>query len=64
MDLATPRSLLVVVETTPQLAPLGMRSCDFKGFSIRRIRLRRPGVIRSLPADPLLAFFPSEVSPR
>jgi len=64
MDLATPRSLPVVGETPPQLAPLGMRSFDFKGLSIRRIRLQRPGVIRSLPADPLLAFFPSEVCPR
>jgi hypothetical protein len=62
MDLATPRSLPVVGETPLQLAPLGMRPVDFKGFSIRRIRLQRPGVTRNQPADPLLAFFPSEVS--
>jgi hypothetical protein len=62
MNLAIPRSLPVVGETPLQLAPLGMRPFDFKGLSIRRIRVQRPGVTRNLLADPLLAFFPSEVS--
>jgi hypothetical protein len=62
MGLTTPRSLPVVGETQLQLALHGMHPVDSKGFSIRRIRLKRPGVTRDQLADPLLAFFPSEVS--